>query len=501
MILHFLRWNPWRHALHTTSCPSPALTVLCCALAALALTGAGTKAKASVIVPLTDANIRYIGRWDRSNPGEYHSYWSGAYIRVGFTGTSVKVNLGGGTALAMSIDGGAIREANASGVFPVNTAPLPAGNHTLLVGSLGQNYEVLLQGLTLDDGASTLPLPPRPLLEFIGDSITAGGSATVTADKNYAWLAAESLDCDHTQIAFSGVALTTGYGSSAVGMDQQYFRLKNFNHLSDNPQAPWNFSYAPGIVVILLGQNEGGEPAASFQNSYVNFIHNIRAKYPYRLTIVAMRTFGGSQAAAASAAVAALKQAGDTDIQYVDTTGWLQSSDFSDGVHPTPAGNIKVANLLAPLLQPFVTNEIRYEAESLAVANTSGITPRLISSPSFSAGLGSILDATAVGDQITYVVPNVTSQTYEVRIGMKNFVTRGIWQLAIGRAVDFAGTARNLGSPQDEYSSGETFLERSLGLWTPSLSSDKWFRFTITGKNASSQGYTEAFDYITLVPQ
>ncbi len=43
--------------------------------------------------------------------------------------------------------------------------------------------------------------------------------------------------------------------------------------------------------------------------------------------------------------------------------------------------------------------------------------------------------------------------------------------------------------------------ELDLGSWTPATTSDKWFWFTVTGKNGSSTGYTVAIDYILLVPQ
>src|SRR3954468_3431701 len=43
---------------------------------------------------LSDTNIKYFGRWDFSNPSQYVSYWGGAYIRVNFSGTTIKVKLG-----------------------------------------------------------------------------------------------------------------------------------------------------------------------------------------------------------------------------------------------------------------------------------------------------------------------------------------------------------------------------------------------------------------------
>ena len=50
------------------------LTVMLAIAATLLwLTPVGTQ------VPAADPNIEYIGRWDKSDPSRYHSYWGGAY--------------------------------------------------------------------------------------------------------------------------------------------------------------------------------------------------------------------------------------------------------------------------------------------------------------------------------------------------------------------------------------------------------------------------------------
>ncbi len=317
---------------------------------------------------LGDPDIRCIGRWDKTSPTEYHSYWSAPYVRVGFTGTSVKIKLAGGTTLNVSIDGAPPQSVYAgAGETALNPAPLAPGRHTLLVGGAGQNEEVLFEGLTLDPGAATFAVPARPLVEFIGDSITAVGGPG-----NYAWLSGEALGCDHTQIAFSGVALTSGFGcSSKIGQDTQYFKLKNYNHMDDNPPVPWTFSYAPQIIVINLGQNDqcGAEPAATMTASYVSFLRHIRAKLP-KTQIVALRTFGGPYADSIKSAAETVRAGGDARVHYVDTTGWLEPSDFGDGIHPNAFGNVKVARRLAPLLQPLLPGTL--SAASAAAPVTVG---------------------------------------------------------------------------------------------------------------------------------
>jgi lysophospholipase L1-like esterase len=297
-----------------------------------------------------DPNLRYIGRWDANTSGTRHGYWSGVYLRTVFTGTSASIKLAGPTLLAVSIDGEPAREVSAAaGITRLNADPLKPRDHSLQVGSAGQNYEVNFQGLLLDAGAITKPAQACPLIEYIGDSITQG-------NVSYAWLSAEMLGCDHVQIAFSGVALTSGFGcSTKVGMDTQYFCLKNFNHASDMPQVPWSFSYTPDAVVINLGQNDqcGKEPDATFQQSYEHFVRAIREKFP-RVSIFALRTFGGPYEKPARAAVDSIVRNGDSRLHYVDTAGWLQKDDFRDGIHPNVVGSLKAGRRLANVLDPLI---------------------------------------------------------------------------------------------------------------------------------------------------
>ncbi|MCX6936294.1 MAG: GDSL-type esterase/lipase family protein [Verrucomicrobia bacterium] len=313
-------------------------------------TGPNSPASGPIEITDSDPNILYIGRWDRTQPGVAHGNWTGHYLRTQFTGTSVSVRLKAGTQLAVSIDGEPVRFVSAkAGVTRLHDQPLKAGGHLLQLGSGGQNYEVAFQGLVLDPGAATKPVEPKPIIEFIGDSIT-----TMFVGNNFAWLAAGMLDCDLTQISFSGVSLTSGYGCLAdkVGQDEQYFRLKNFNHLKDDPKPAWDFSYTPTMVVILLGQNDqcGSTPPAVFTETYIRFVRKIQEKFP-AAKFVMMRTFGGPYEKEIAAAAATLRQGG-AKVLYVDTTGWLAQKDFSDGIHPNAGGHLKAARKLANILAP-----------------------------------------------------------------------------------------------------------------------------------------------------
>ena len=141
----------------------------------------------------------------------------------------------------------------------------------------------------------------------------------------------------------------------------------------------------------------------------------------------------------------------------------------------------------------------KFEAESAIIPAYTGPDWRVFVDPPCSGGEGAILDSNAVGNSFTIDVPSISQGTYDVRIGVKTFNSRGISQVAIATAGNTSPS--NLGAPQDLYSAAAGYVELDLGNWSPASSSDKWFWFTVTGKNAASSGYSEAIDYIRLIAQ
>ncbi|WP_240639157.1 cellulose binding domain-containing protein [Micromonospora ureilytica] len=318
------------------------------ALSAEAAVGDGTPA---------DSNISFVGRWNKTNASAYVPYWAGAYLRVGFTGRTVKLRQRNTIQLWASIDGRAFTSFTGSGTINLTPTALAAGNHTLIVSyrQVAGSYtgDAVFQGLILESGARTFTPPVRPkLVEFVGDSITAGATSSQLAVTDYGFKVGERLGYDHTQIAIGGMCLaettdgcwaqTTRYWMSSggqVGTDQ------------------WDFSrYTADGVVINLGTNDRshGVSAAAFQATYTSFLTRIRARFP-NAKLFAMRTFIGRYAAETEAAVRARNAAGDADVFYVDTTGWLPSGGLSDSVHPNDAGHQAITDRLAPVLSAQLT--------------------------------------------------------------------------------------------------------------------------------------------------
>jgi hypothetical protein len=326
---------------------------------------------------LSDPNITFVGRWDQSSNTQYTSHWDGAYLTTQFTGRKVAVKLGAGTGFRVVVDGGPAKKVwGWPGEVPLASGLANDGPHTLQVIADYDTTEVKFQGLVLDAGATTLPITgSRPLIEFIGDSITAGDGSSEWATTDYAWLTGESLGALHTQIARAGITLTDGFhysNNTWPGMESMYFRAWVPDYCGNpqctpdatHPAVPaWDFSkYSPKLIVINLGTNDWGlgVPKSQFQTAYINFLANVRAKHP-GAEIFVLRTFNGYLVPETQAAVNARISAGDTKLRYVDTEGWLTmhpSADFTDGYHPSDAGYRKARDRLVPILLPYVADSV-----------------------------------------------------------------------------------------------------------------------------------------------
>lgn len=302
-----------------------------------------------------DPNIQYFGRWDFSQKNEYASYWGGAYLVTNFDGTTVKLKVGNQTNYFAKIDNGPwISYISASGTINLTPQPLTTGTHHLIVAQgKDYNYEFKFDGLLLDDGAKTYrPATSDNLIEWIGDSITAGYTDPQADVSDYAWLCSDSLHCEHTQIAYPGINLVSGYPTN--GMDTQYFKERCLKYPS---AAEWDFQrYTPKLIVINLGTNDTNHKIADslFQADYTAFLRKLRKKFP-AAEIFAMKTFCKTKAGATAAAVKARNDAGDKAVHYIDTTGWLTvTNDFTDHTHPSVSGHMKAARHLAEILAPYL---------------------------------------------------------------------------------------------------------------------------------------------------
>ncbi|HVQ90015.1 MAG TPA: GDSL-type esterase/lipase family protein [Mycobacteriales bacterium] len=315
--------------------------------------GAGGAAAATGDGSPTDPNVKFFGRWDTASSTGYVSKWAGGYVKLGFTGTTVRLRQRGTIDFFASIDGGPdVSFVNVSGTVNLTPTPLRAGNHTLRVSyrPVAGSYhgDAVFQGVTLDAGARTFaPTVASKIVEFIGDSITVGQLSSKQALTAYGWLVGERLRVEHTQIAQGGACLVAT-ADGCVGLSVQFLKTGS---TADSPN--WDFRrYQASAVVINLGTNDVGHGihTPEFQATYLTFLQTVRAKYP-NAAIFAMANFKRRFFDQTRNAVTARNSAGDPNVFFVDTTGWIvEATDTVDGTHPNDAGHQKIATRLAPII-------------------------------------------------------------------------------------------------------------------------------------------------------
>lgn len=142
------------------------------------------------------------------------------------------------------------------------------------------------------------------------------------------------------------------------------------------------------------------------------------------------------------------------------------------------------AVLTQTVIQPSSTGTpIVYRSATLP-AVSSGPTFRTFTFSGFPDTTGTVLDATAVGNGVTFTVNVATAGTYDIKLSYKQNTARGISQFSI------KGT--NVGAPLDQYLPTEGYAVGDYGTFTFPTAGNYSFKFTIVGKNASSTSYAGA---------
>ncbi len=212
----------------------------------------------------------------------------------------------------------------------------------------------------IDHGASTIPFTKRPIMEFVGDSISVGyiGSGLVNSLGNsFSFKTPELLNLSHNTVAFGGIAVAAGSGGpDTTGMVSRYTKLSEY--VSGESRVPeWDTSqYTPDYIVINLGTNDPstGEKAQNFKPAYTTFLENVRAYYP-DATVFAMSPFNGSHRNEISEIVSAINSIGDAKVIYIDTSDWIDvATETTDGTHPTIAAQEKISYNLATSVQKYL---------------------------------------------------------------------------------------------------------------------------------------------------
>ncbi|MGG1515496.1 family 16 glycosylhydrolase [Paenibacillus oryzisoli] len=135
-------------------------------------------------------------------------------------------------------------------------------------------------------------------------------------------------------------------------------------------------------------------------------------------------------------------------------------------------------------------SEYEYQAEALPVS----VSAEDYQSSYTDTATGKVfnsLNGNGAGDYIQYSVGVPQPGTYSVYARDRVAANKGIYQLAVNGA--------DVGSTVDQYAASSGFSESNIGTVTIGSAGNQTFRFTVSGKNTASSGYTLGFDSIKLI--
>lgn len=326
--------------------------------------------------------VRFVGRFDRSDPNAALFAWPGARIVANFTGTEVKVQLTetplftGPSRFDVLLDGqlqpSVLVPNVGTGTYTLATG-LAAGAHTI---ELYRRTEALV-GVTAFlgfefTGGQLLAPPPSPTrrIQFLGDSASNGygtegngpncAFSGATENEHRAWpgLVAKDLGADHHDLSYSGKGIVQNNDRN----DPDVFRTIYTRILPDSPASTWNAAnFSPDVVFITLGGNDWDLPAPApnvntFTTKYGELVTYVRGQHPNAHIVCAIApsinddyppNFAAltNMRAALTSVVTTRNQAGDAKVYKFEFSRANDQVDLTGcEYHPSPTFHRKLAD-------------------------------------------------------------------------------------------------------------------------------------------------------------
>lgn len=327
--------------------------------------------------PATDPSVRYVGRVARSGDGSVSFDWTGSYLTLCFTGTSLRMRVSdtGRNYYNLRIDNDSSRVLSTFGRDSsiLLASGLGPGVHRLWLQKRteGREGRTTIHEFATEAGNSLLPdtLRRSRHIEFIGDSYTCGygvegrnrhehfRAETQNSDRTYASLTARYFDADYTLVAHSGRGVVRNYGEKrrlspvAGTMTGRMMRLYDEvdSLLWDFTRSPWH----PDAVVINLGTNDfsrGPHPTdRQFRRGYERLLAQIRQVYGPQVPILCMAP--GTKGDEADRCIRTLcRETKDPRLYLVPLDRRLcdPERDLGSDDHPNRSGQRKIALQLIP---------------------------------------------------------------------------------------------------------------------------------------------------------
>lgn len=244
-------------------------------------------------------------------------------------------------------------------VFDNSAEPSKDSEFSILFPHYYRNAEVIVKGIGLDKDARVFPPAPRnlPVVLFHGDSITHGHGVT-SPRETYVWQTCERANCEPLNLGFGGSAWTDVSVADYIAS-----------------RSDWN------VLVLMLGTNSfgGGDPTgnretlAQYRDKYGTFLDAIRAKHPVnpilcitpiltRQDIIHQKNRNGDLPQDYRNAIQQIvdqRQQRDHNLYFLDGLKLINDPLYLmviDQVHPNEAGSLRMAEGIAGVLKPILTN-------------------------------------------------------------------------------------------------------------------------------------------------
>lgn len=317
------------------------------------------------------AEVRFVGRVDKSDSAGPRFAWSGSGVVASFNGTQVSVKLSSGQ-FTVLVDGMQKTKLVANGSMASLATGLAAGAHTVELYRRTEANQGETQFLGFDfGGGQLLAPPPAPTrrIEIVGDSITCGygdegtsASCMFSPDTenhylSYGAIAARNVNAELITVAWSGEGIIYNYGDDANSHNNPlptYYERT----LPNRSTSQWDFStWQADAVVINLGTNDlstAEDPTqAQFEGAYKDFVTKIRSKYPNAWILLTNGSMlSGTELTTVRTYLKDVATAmNDPKVKTFD----IQPQDGADGYgcdwHPSLATHRKMADQLTSVLK------------------------------------------------------------------------------------------------------------------------------------------------------
>lgn len=366
-------------------------------------------------IPPSDPSFRYVGRFDRNDANCYRFAWSACQIQFRFTGHFAVV------LLEDAASGGPSKvRGNSNNYFnvvvddrPPAALPLEKGRSEYFVAeglSDGEHTvtlfrrteplfnETRFRGIRLEGRfGKLLPPPPAPkrLIEFIGDSITAGygneandakdGFCQATENNYLAYgaITARNLSADYVCLAWSG----QGVFRDRQGKTDKTLPVLYHRALPADANSTWDFrGYKADVVVINLGTNDfaaTAPPKEDFLKAYRGLVETVWRKHPGAHVFCCVgpmmqdnfpKDSPGLPTIRAwlTEMVAEYVKAGHKDVHYVEFDRQDHRNGLGSNYHPS----LKTHRILADKLTEAIKKEMGWAgAQTLPAQKTPTSSP------------------------------------------------------------------------------------------------------------------------------